>query len=308
MTHRKEVFQSKVLQKLYPEATKLEKEASSPCMLVDTLVNKKHVKRKPPHQDIPHSLSPRTIIQSKRMYTVLPPPEDYDAHSVTYVTPNQLDGINCGDSPSEHGIQQCEEELDHDVEINEQKRRRKRRKKRLNLQGQKDEKAPTIESTIVQNETLMDGVHISRNKKRKLKKKRHKEKMLSLGLMPRASALEFTYQKETSGEEDGMRAAQLAEFLRTTMEVYKSDALVHTEKLPHLSAMLENLVSSITSGSRPSSLLKHLHTLQLCIQGKDTDRLEKALQELRSNTLMAAEATAVAGLFQYWITDIFPMK
>ncbi|XP_077587261.1 uncharacterized protein erich1 isoform X2 [Stigmatopora nigra] len=283
MTHRKEVFQSKVLQKLYPAAPKLEEKDSS-------FVNKKHVKRKSTQQDIPNTLTPKAAVQNKRMYTVLPPPEDYFAQSMKNVTPPQLESKNSSEGPSEDDIQQCTEEIDQ-----ERKRRRKRRKRKLNLQGEKDEKTKTTDSSIVQNEMQTDEVHISRNKKRKLKKKRHKEKMLSLGLVPRASALEFTYRKENNEEEDdeeeedGRKAAQVAEFLRTTMEVYKSDCLLHKEKLPELCGLLENLVSSISNGKRPTSLLKHLQILQLCIQDKDTDRLEEALRELESNNLMTEE-------------------
>ncbi|XP_077394480.1 uncharacterized protein erich1 [Festucalex cinctus] len=310
MARRKEVFQSKVLQKLYPAAPKLEKEPSPPCILVD-------VKRKIAHQDIPHSntsmtQNASTAIQSRRMYTVLPPPEGYDADSVKCVPLPQLESTNSRECPSEHDTQECSEELDQDVEANG-KKRRKRRKRRQKPHEGIDGTDPIIVSNVVQNGTLTneEKVHISRNKKRKLKKKRHKEKMLSMGLMPRASALEFTYQRENDEEEeeeDGMRA-EVADFLRTTMEIYKSDSLLHAEKFPLLTGVLEDLVNSIASGSRPASLLKRLHTLKLCIQNKDPNRLEEALQDLSNNTPMAAEeTTAVGTLFQYWITDILPMK
>ncbi|XP_019742833.1 glutamate-rich protein 1 isoform X2 [Hippocampus comes] len=301
MAHRKEVFQSKVLQKLYPAAPKLEKELSPSCILADALVKKKQVKRKT-QQDIPHSnatMTPSAAIRRRKMYTVLPPPEDFDAESVKCVTLSKLESTKSGEGPSEHDIQECSQELDQEVETNEQKRRRKRRKGRLNLHADKDGTTSTIVSSFVQIGTLMDeeGVRMSRNKKRKLKKKRHKEKMLSMGLMPRASALEFTYQRENEEdeeeeekeEEDGMRAAEVADFLRTTMEIYKSDSFLHGEKLPHLPGVLEDLLSGIASGSKPAPLLKHLHILKRCIQHKDTDTLGKALQDLNNNTLMSAD-------------------
>ncbi|XP_037097931.1 glutamate-rich protein 1 isoform X2 [Syngnathus acus] len=301
MTHRKEVFQSKVLQKLYPSAPKLEKEPSPSCIPVDV--------KRTSNRDITPSNS--AVVPSRRIYTVLPPPEDYDATSVKCVTLQQLETINSEEVPSEQDIQECSEELDQDEEANELKRRRKRRKRRLNLHGDKDGTAPTMVTSVVQNGTLIDeeGVHISRNKKRKLKKKRHKEKMLSMGLMPRASALEFTFQTKNEEEEDGMRAAEVVDFLRTTLEIYKSDSLLRAEKLPRMPGVLEDLLSSIVNGSRPVSLLKHLHNLKLCTQHKDTKRLEKELQDLSNNTLIPPEETsAVAQLFQYWITDILPMK
>lgn len=82
------------------------------------------------------------------------------------------------------------------------------------------------ESSAGQGGTPADegGERISRNKKRKLKKKRHKEKLLSRGLIPRAAALEFTYIKDVE-QEDGneRRAAEVSDFLRTTMKSYMSD-------------------------------------------------------------------------------------
>lgn len=92
-----------------------------------------------------------------------------------------------------------------------------------------DGAAPVSESSTGQSHKPVDegGEHVSRNKKRKLKKKRHKEKLLSMGLMPRASALEFTYQKDgevEEGKEDNeRRATELSDFLRTTLEIYMSD-------------------------------------------------------------------------------------
>lgn len=51
-----------------------------------------------------------------------------------------------------------------------------------------------------------------------------------MGMMPRATALEFTYKKEVEEaekekevEDNETRAAEVSDFLRTTMEIYKSD-------------------------------------------------------------------------------------
>lgn len=127
--------------------------------------------------------------------------------------------------PTEESVHESNEDFDQDKEAEGQKRRR-RRKRKPTLQEGKDGAAPLIETCTAQDQTPADegGERISRNKKRKLKKKRHKEKLLSMGLMPRASALEFTYQKDGEEEEDGeRRAAEVSDFLRTTMEIYKSD-------------------------------------------------------------------------------------
>ncbi|XP_061751505.1 glutamate-rich protein 1 [Nerophis ophidion] len=200
MAHRKEVFQSKVLQKLYPATPKSDKEPSSACT-VAAVAPTICTKRKASHSHGNIEMTP-SVIKTMRMYTVIPPPADYNADPGKTVTLLQHENIM--EASSEHDIQELSEKPDQDVEADEQKKRRKRRKKRLNLKGDlcTDEVAPIKDSRIGQNEMPADeeAVLVSRNKKRKLKKKRHKEKLLSMGLMPRASALEFTYQKQ---KEDG---------------------------------------------------------------------------------------------------------
>ena len=132
--------------------------------------------------------------------------------------------------PAEGSAHESSEELEEEKEAEEQKRRRRRRKRKpaaLQDSGQ-DGTAQANESKPSQGQGSVDegGEHLSRNKKRKLKKKRHKEKLLSMGLMPRAAALEFTYKKdEEEGEEEDnkRRAAELSDFLRTTAEIYMSD-------------------------------------------------------------------------------------
>lgn len=123
------------------------------------------------------------------------------------------------------------EELDQDKEAEEQRRRRKRRNRKpaLHQESGRDGAAPASESSTGQSPTPVDegAEHISRNKKRKLKKKRHKEKLRLMGLTPKAAALEFTYLKDGGEEEEEedieRKAAEVAEFIRTTTEIYLSD-------------------------------------------------------------------------------------
>lgn len=132
--------------------------------------------------------------------------------------------------PPVESVHESNEELDQDKEQEEHKRKRRRRKRKLTLQqdsGQ-DGSGPGSEHSTGQSQTAVDegGERISRNKKRKLKKKRHKERLLSMGVMPRAAALEFTYQKDGEEEEEEdneRRAAEVSDFLRTTLEIYMSD-------------------------------------------------------------------------------------
>uniref|UniRef100_A0A8C4GIM2 Glutamate rich 1 n=1 Tax=Dicentrarchus labrax TaxID=13489 RepID=A0A8C4GIM2_DICLA len=262
-------------------------------------------------------------IPGRRIYTVLPPPADFKTDSEKSVTLPQLESTNSAEDPADDSVHDGNEELDQDKEEEEQKRKRRRRKRKpaLHQDSGKDAAVPVSESGMCQSQTPVDegGERISRNKKRKLKKKRHKEKLLSSGLMPRAAALEFTYKKdgeqeeveeEKEEEEDNeQRAAEVSDFLRTTMEIYKSDSSLRVDKLPLLSGILDDLLSSIASGDKPTSVLKQLYSLKAFVQQKESDRLEKALEELyNTSSLSAEETTAVVSLFQYWITDILPMQ
>ncbi|XP_053191905.1 glutamate-rich protein 1 isoform X2 [Scomber japonicus] len=322
MAHRKEVFQSKVFQRLYPAAPKLEKDPSPP-RIVEALAKKTHVKRKASQGDTANrdaGMTQSDSNPSRRMYTVLPPPADYKTDAEKSVTLPQLENINSAENPAEEINHESNEDLDQDKAEEEQKRRRRRRKRKpTSLENSGKDGAAQISKTCTgEGQTSVDegAERISRNKKRKLKKKRHKEKLLSLGLMPRASALEFTYQKDGEEEEeddddddDEGRAAEVSDFLRTTLEIYMSDSLLHEKKLLLQSGMVDDLLSSITSGNKPDSLLKQLYSLKAFVKKKETDRLAKALEELHNNSsLSAEETTAVVSLFQYWITDILPMQ
>ncbi|XP_039993959.1 glutamate-rich protein 1 [Xiphias gladius] len=318
MAQRKEVFKSKVLQKLYPAAPKLEREPSPP-RIVEAVAKKTYVKRKASQEDTAAGDVGQTQSAAnphRRVYTVLLPPADYKTHSEKSVTVPQLESINNAEDPAEESVHESNEELDQDKEQEEQKRKRRRRKRKkptLHQDFGQDGAAPGNESSGGQSQTTVDegGEHISRNKKRKLKKKRHKEKLLSMGVMPRAAALEFTYQKDGNEEEEDneRRAAEMSDFLRTTLEIYMSDSSLHVDKVPLLSGTVDGLLSHISSGCKPNSVLKQLSSLKAFVQQKDTDKLEKALKELYNNSCMSAEETsAVISLFQYWITDILPMQ
>ncbi|XP_005922437.1 glutamate-rich protein 1 isoform X1 [Haplochromis burtoni] len=318
MAHRKEVFQSKVLQKLYPAIQEVVTEQSPPH-IVEALGKKKHLKSKAPGVDTASGDAVKRQSAAKlgrRMYTVLPPPADYDIHSEESVSLQQLKSINSVEEPAEGNNHESDKVLDEEQEAEEQRRRRRKRKKKATVcqDSGNDEATPGSESGTGQNQTAGDegAERISRNKKRKLKKKRHKQKLLSMGLMPRAAALEFTYQKdgEEEEEEDERRAAEVSDFLRTTMEMYLSDSSSHASTIPDLSATVDGLLGAIDGGSKPNSVLKQLYSLKTLVQQTDTEKLEKALKELCSNSscMSAEETTAVVTLFQYWITDILPMQ
>lgn len=177
MALRKEVFQSKVLHKLYSAASRLEKESTA-TPNVGALTKKTIVKRN--FQG--GSTTGIANTAAKRIYTVVPPPADYKADSeksVTHAEPENLQSVAEPDENSEDGSSS------EQAKESEEKKKRRRRKKRKDA-------VPALHQTAGDE----GEERLSKNKKRKLKKKRHKEKMLSMGLVPRAAAVEFTYQRD----------------------------------------------------------------------------------------------------------------
>ncbi|KAM4624746.1 uncharacterized protein erich1 isoform 2-T2 [Polymixia lowei] len=320
MTHRKEVFQSKVLQRLYPIASKREKEPSSPC-IVETLGKKLSVKRKAFQATVlgDGGTAASASHPGRRVYTVLPPPADYKTGAEGTVTLPHPESRNSPEGPDE-STHESSEEPSQDEEVEEHRRKRKRKKKKPAShkhsvkEAQEGDPGTDLPGTGPSQAAPHEGGELlSRNKRRKLKKKRHKDKLLSLGLVPRAAALEFTYQKDREEEEEeedeGKRAAEVSEFLRTTTEMYMSDRSVKPDRPPLLSVAVENLLSSMSNGSAPPTVLGQLHNLKALVQRKEPDRLAKALEELHNNSSMSPEETsAVISLFQYWITDILSMQ
>ncbi|XP_074548824.1 uncharacterized protein erich1 [Halichoeres trimaculatus] len=320
MAHRKEIFQTKVLQKLYPSAPKPEKETRPP-QTVEIPAKKLCVKRKASQEDSTATGDTKKTQSSsnpdrRRLYTVLPPPADYKPHSEKSITLPLIESINSAEDPAEESSHDSDGGLDQDKEGKEQKRRRRRKNRKPvpHQESGRDGAAPESESSTGQSLTPVDEgeEHISRNKKRKLKKKRHKEKLRSLGLTPRAAALEFTYQKDGTEEQEEedieRRAAEVAEFLRTTTEIYLSDSSSREDKLA-LSEAVNNLLGNIASTDKPASVLKPLYSLKVLVQQKEADKLEKALEEFQNTSFLSEEeTTAVVSLFQYWITDILTMQ
>lgn len=131
-------------------------------------------------------------------------------------------------SPTEESRDDADRDSEQDGEKEQTSRRRKRRKKKpaLHPDCKKDGADPASQPIVAlgQAHTHEGGEAVSKNKRRKLKKKRRKEKLLSMGLMPQAAAVEFTYRKDDEGnDESGSRVAEVSDFLRSTMKLYMSD-------------------------------------------------------------------------------------
>ncbi|KAM4724431.1 uncharacterized protein erich1 isoform 2-T2 [Anableps anableps] len=306
------VFKSKVLQKLYPAIPTLGKEQDLSATAEDQGTTTR-VKRRTCKEDgtFGNTEKPQNAATPcRRMYTVLPPPPGYNVHTEKSVTLPQLESINCAEEPAEESVHKSNEEEDEEKEAEDQKRRRRRKKRKPASRQDSGKNGAPVSDRSGQRQLPVDeeGECISRNKKRKLKKKRHKEKLLSLGLIPRSAALEFIYSKDEEEEDSKRKAAEVSEFLRTTLEIYMSDSSAHEVKIPHLSATLDGLLRSLESASKPNSVLNQLHSLKNLVQQNEAGSLEKALVELNDADMSTEETNAVVSLFKYWITEILPMQ
>uniref|UniRef100_A0A3P9K0M6 Glutamate-rich 1 n=1 Tax=Oryzias latipes TaxID=8090 RepID=A0A3P9K0M6_ORYLA len=309
MARRKEVFQSKVLQKLYPAPPTLEKETSAPS--TEALAKTTDIKRKTSSIDTVFENAGKkrnTVNPSRKMYTVLPPPPGHSIHSEEWASLPQL-GLDSDIAAA--GERRHSEESDESTEANQRKKRRRKRKRHAaNPPGSGKEGAVPCGESSAGQVPAQRGECTSKNRKRKLKKKRHKEKLKSTGQMPRATALEFTFQQVEEEEEDNKRrTVDLLDFLRKTAEIYLSDSSQQREQLLHLSASVDELVDGIACGSKASSAVKQLFCLKTFAEQNKTQNLQNALKELSNDSILTAEETAaVTSLFQYWLTDILPMR
>lgn len=116
---------------------------------------------------------------------------------------------------------------EEDQASKKRKRRRKRKAAALSegtppTRAADDDKAEDAEERT--KGSAEGSERLSRNKRRKMKKKRHKEKLLELGLVPRSMALEFTYEQNEEDEEQGeKKVEEVLDFLQSTRDLYLSD-------------------------------------------------------------------------------------
>ncbi|XP_072856893.2 glutamate-rich protein 1 isoform X2 [Pogona vitticeps] len=178
-----------------------------------------------------------------------------------------------------------------------------------------------------------EGPNLSRNQKRKMKKKRQKEKMRASGLLTKPAAIEFMYKPETeeriSFEEAHKKANDILDFLQATQEIYFSERLQFSEFFkdrvngisahsPERSKCAESAVSSqsvgevlhsLESDSVSSSDITLLHRMKSLVLLQDVERIKDAVEEFRMQTAMPPDhAKAISSLFLYWVTDILPGK
>ncbi|XP_067877991.1 glutamate-rich protein 1 [Heterodontus francisci] len=212
MVDRQQAFKQKVLKKLYS--------SPSPVPTKISRVKQEH-KEEERNKITGDSIDAAQIIPvCGKIYTVSLPPSGNEACSTI--------------SDEQHESQDSSgEELEEGESSQKIQRKHRRRRKfnnsmldHINKNGQSALQQPeALQSDILQTLYLDSGKPgaetLTKNRRRKLKKKRHKEKLKAAGLVPRATAVEFTYEPgEGSSEEgvaeDGKKAAELTDYLNAT--------------------------------------------------------------------------------------------
>ncbi|TRZ01901.1 hypothetical protein DNTS_014861 [Danionella cerebrum] len=295
----------KVLQRLYP--------ASEERRLLQPTAEDHHLPAsKPPVEKTDKSIPPKksakvkcSAVQGEKLYTAAPPPEGYF--------------IVAGDNPVTPSSQSPTESEDSQADAELHKRRKRRRKKKVfpitplelttcpaggDVGDQKKAAPIDYEESHV---TLMSSEQLTKNRKRKMKKKRHKEKLLAQGMVPRPRAVEFTYTQKEEGDSE-----ELLDFLRTTQEVYLAEhqsSGTSGQSCPSLSIpAADSLFSRISCGTLPSTEISRLCGLRAYL-GKNEAQLKIQLHEYKDNsTLPSDEVAVVCTLIEYWQAEILPMQ
>ncbi|KFP27520.1 Glutamate-rich protein 1, partial [Colius striatus] len=204
------------------------------------------------------------------------------------------------------------------------KKRRVRRKKQKsglqnsdNLHGEQTESG--MQGTLVQDNLQLqqiDHPKISKNKKRKMKKKRHKEKMRAAGLVTKTTGVDFTYQPNKNNREEAAglkdideKADSILDFLQATQQIYFADKKSECTDSDVNSATAQELLQCLESHTISSSDVTLLHQLKSLVLLQDIERLKDALKRFQEQSMMPPDHTKiVASLLHYWITDILPVK
>ncbi|XP_058254542.1 glutamate-rich protein 1 isoform X2 [Hemibagrus wyckioides] len=306
MSFRKEVFQAKVLQRLYPARLKVEKAPETPVHHPQAAKSFKGVQVKPSkgpgHAEV-------SGLSGRKVYTVLPPPKDYiPASGDGLGLPSDTQAVNNADEMpgSEDGKDDC---------ASKKRKRRRTRKAATLSEGNPATAAADYDKAEGAEERNPGNVRgsecLSKNKRRKMKKKRHKEKLLSLGLVPRSVAIEFTYKEseEKNEEDEEKKVEEVLDFLQSTRDLYFSDRSCSTGDPSVFLSTTDSLFTRLSDGTSPPADLSVLRRLRALLRQREVEELHTVLQEFtHTSRLPKDETEAICTLFHYWITEVLPMQ
>ncbi|XP_070108941.1 glutamate-rich protein 1 isoform X5 [Equus caballus] len=337
------VFVEKVLRRLFPKVPHGQ-EKGAPMTLASEI---------PPEKVAPETVTgwsapPLTDGDAKtqpgrRLYTVSLPPEGYvpappEPHSCTE-SENSTSSDGTGDQDPQ----------------DQQKRRRIRKYKskkkfknpsNVHVEQVELEKQQSLLQEKLQ-PRLADGPTISKNKKRKLKKKRQIRRKKAAGSPTQAPGLSFMYQPEESGSErehrresdaeevpaaseegatddneedvrdareEGVnstneKADSILNFLKSTQEIYVYDGLSEDADPAVFMETTEELLKRLETHSVSPSDVFLLDHMKTLLLSRDTERLKSAVDLFPEHCVMPPDhASVISAFFNYWITHILPEK
>ncbi|KAG8581801.1 hypothetical protein GDO81_007809 [Engystomops pustulosus] len=294
---RKEVFLSKVLTKLYPNPPDFQ----TTLYKNETQLTEENIKETV-QLPVP---SPAALDKSNnshlKVYTVSLPPDDY-------IPSPQTD---------------LKAPTTEDSDLNEDKtmetRRRHRRKKKVDTtHASTHDKGQSVQETLHPPQK-MEGEKMNKNKKRKLQRRRQKERLQAEGLWTKGRKCQtdvcltedHTIQQmdEKAEEDQEKRREDLRDFLQATQELYFSDSMARcSESAPMVEQILE-IMDQIKSGAMPFSEVQLLHHLKSLLLLQDIERLNNSLDSFKEQSSLPLDLVrALCTLFDYWITNILPIK
>ncbi|XP_058143970.1 glutamate-rich protein 1 isoform X2 [Dasypus novemcinctus] len=270
----------------------------------------------------------------RRLYTVSLPPEGY--------IPCLPELTSCTKSEKSSSSDDTEDQDPHEQLKRKRTRQHKSKKKFKNPNSVHVEQAELEKQKSLVQEKLQpqhtDGTTISKNKKRKLKKKQQIKRKKAAGLLTKASGVNFMYQPEESNSEQDVRdidgedvkdtkeedvkdieeegdssanekADAILNLLKSTREIYFYDGISGDSDSTVFMETTEELFKHLESHKLSPSdvfILDHMKTLLLL---QDIERLKSALEMFPEHCMMPPDqARVISTFFNYWITHILPEK
>ncbi|XP_048452413.1 glutamate-rich protein 1 isoform X2 [Rhincodon typus] len=198
--HTLQVFKQKVLKKLYsaPPPERKIQEALTKAFKTQQEQEKEEERSKSASDSKDDA---QIIPVSRKVYTVNLPPSGNEV---------------CSTRLNEHHESQDSSEEPEEENSSQKFPRKRKRRRKLNssLLDHIKKNVPSVFQQ--QEESKIDILHtlhldsakpgaetLTKNRKRKLKKKRHKERLKAAGLAPRATAVEFMYEPREGSSEEG---------------------------------------------------------------------------------------------------------
>ncbi|XP_030051464.1 glutamate-rich protein 1 isoform X2 [Microcaecilia unicolor] len=303
-TGRREVFIEKVLKKLYCSPTSASHLQGLPMQLETSSTPEAELR------DSINTLSAKCTsstvdekeIPNRKLYTVSLPPDG--------CLPTCPGTSNLTHSELAESISSSDEE---DYSVHSSRKGARKKKKRKTWKDSGVQVASKRQTHLLQDDT--DSPKMSKNKKRKMKKKRQKEKMKAAGLLTKVSGVDFTYQPEKCVNEEAdiedvdKKMSEILEFLKATQEIYFADGKSTCDDLDICSGTVCEFFKHLETHRSPFSDVTLLYKLKSLVLLQDIERLKAALEHFKEHSTMLPEyASVVCSLFNYWITDILPLR